>query len=175
MRTPLQITDWKMKKLKLYLVISSLFLFAESLLSQNAKFSVVDTIYIDSALQSEKGNLELLTQRIHSAFAAYVDGGTIVCQKHEVNSKSREKQKQNTSRLIGSFVDHERFRRPVVFKCDSTQTRIPISREELRPITFDMVESIKVIYDPKRLPALYGIRGLYDVIEIKFIDDSKKK
>lgn len=164
-----------MRKLKLYLVIGILFLFAGNLLSQNAKYSVVDTICIDSALQSERGNLDLLTQRIHSAFAAYVDGGTIVCQKHEVISKSRENQKRNTSRLIGSFVEYERFRRPVVFKCDSAQTRIPISGEELRSIPFDMIESIKVIYDPKRLPALYGMRGLYDIIEIKFVDDAKKK
>lgn len=138
-----------MKEFKFCLFISILFLFSESIYSQNTENIVVDTIYVEDNSQSQRGNLELLAQRIHNAFTAYVNGSTKVYQGRE---------------------------NPAVFQYDSIKSRnVPMSRDELKQKTFDMVESIKVIYDPKWLPVFYGTRSFYGIIEVKFIDDSKKK
>lgn len=138
-----------MKKFKYCLFISILFLFSESIYSQKMENIVIDTIYVESNSHSQRGDLELLTQRIHNAFTAYVNGSTKVYQGRE---------------------------NPAVFKYDSIKLRnVPIHRDELKQKAFDMVESIKVIYDPKWLPVLYGTRSFYGIIEIKFIDDSKRK
>lgn len=138
-----------MKEFKFCLFISILFLFSESVYSQNTVDVVIDTIYVEGNTQSQRGNLELLTQRIHNAFTAYVNGSTKVYQGRE---------------------------NPAVFQYDSIKSgNVPVFRDELKQKTFDMVESIKVIYDPKCLPVLYGTRSFYGIIEIKFIDDSKKE
>lgn len=137
-----------MRILKFYLIIV-LFLISGGVYSQTTKNAVVDTIYVDSNFESQRGNLELLTQRIHNAFTAYVNGSTKVYQGRE---------------------------RPLVLEYDSIRLEnIPINRNKLKRKTIDTVESIKVTYDSKLMPALYGVSGLYGIIEIKFIDDSKKK
>lgn len=137
-----------MRILKFYLIIV-LFLISGGVYSQTTKNAVVDTIYVDSNFELQRGNLELLTQRIHNAFTAYVNGSTKVYQGRE---------------------------RPLVLEYDSIRLEnIPINRNKLKRKTIDTVESIKVTYDSKLMPALYGVSGLYGIIEIKFIDDSKKK
>lgn len=137
-----------MRILKFYLIIV-LFLISGGVYSQTTKNAVVDTIYVDSNFESQRGNLELLTQRIHNAFTAYVNGSTKVYQGRE---------------------------RPLVLEYDSIRLEnIPINRNKLKRKTIDTVESIKVTYDSKLIPALYGVSGLYGIIEIKFIDDSKEK
>lgn len=126
------------------LLFGAALLFSPGIFAQQAKKqAVIDSIYVDSIPKSQKGNLELLTLRIHNAFMHYlIQGG-----------------KNRWAHLPSLYEPQE-------------GTIVPKGVKYNAPRPLQDVESITISYDPKRNPAIYGTKGLLEIMEIKFV---KKK
>lgn len=99
-----------------------------------------ETLQIDSIV-SEKGQLQLLTQRVYLAFKAYATGMTGLTLKYE---------------------------KPIVLKYhEDFNQSIPMDISELEKIPIDSVESIEAVYEPKYRGLLYGELGQRCIIIIK--------
>lgn len=98
------------------------------------------TLQTDS-IASEKGQLQLLTQRIYLAFKAYTTGMTGLTLKYE---------------------------KPIVLKYheDFNQSK-PMEISELEKIPIDSIEAIEAVYEPKYRGLLYGELGQRCIIIVK--------
>lgn len=97
-------------------------------------------LQIDSIV-SEKGQLQLLTQRVYLAFKAYATGMTGLTLKYE---------------------------KPIVLKYhEDFNQSMPMDISELEKIPIDSVESIEAVYEPKYRGLLYGELGQRCIIIVK--------
>lgn len=118
-----------------------------SIYSQIDSLKRNETAVIDT-LSSDRGNLLLLTQRIHIAFTAYRNGKSTLYNGRE-------------------------YPRIYIVSKENNEMR-PANRNELIGKTIDMVESIEVLYNPKELPALHGASSMVGIIKIAFKKEEKE-
>lgn len=124
-----------MKRLSIYLALITVMLLCHvNSFSQEPKKFIVDTLYVDNIPESQIGNLELLIQRIHTAFALF-------------SSKSV---KGKPEPLIYERKDGS-------YKLDPIKLGTPKAKREVEAMTVNY-EPKNPIYGSKELPETVEIR-----------------